>query len=152
MSKINSNSHFSGMDYSYLNQAGFDPSSAMSSLSSAAAASVVSSEANFYSDLSGTCPSTAAAAAMMPSNYGSLGSRYHSSVMRSAYGPSGGMPTPSASPSPCGVIPRNPPDHHRQSMFGAAGMGLNCKYFLIAYFCNPNCFSKEKKYEKLLIF
>ena len=62
------------MDYSYLNQAGFDPSSAMSSLQSAAAASaVVSSEANFYSDLSGSCPSTAAAAAMMPSYYGSLG-------------------------------------------------------------------------------
>ena len=126
------------MDYSYLNQAGFDPSSAMSSLSSAAAASaVVSSEANFYSDLGGTCPSTAAAAAMMPSNYGTLGSRYHSSVMRSAYGPSGGMPTPSASPSSCGVIPRNPPDHHRQSMFGAAGMGLNCKihfFFIQTYF------------------
>ena len=65
---------FPAMDYSYLNQAGFDPSSAMSSLQSAAAASaVVSSEANFYSDLSGSCPSTAAAAAMMPSYYGSLG-------------------------------------------------------------------------------
>ena len=66
------------MDYSYLNQAGFDPSSAMSSLSSAAqaaSAAVSQSEANFYSDLgvSGSCPSTAAAAAMMPSNYGSLG-------------------------------------------------------------------------------
>lgn len=115
------------MDYSYLNQAGFDPSTAMSSLSAASAVS----EANFYSDLSGTCPS-AAAAAMMPGNYGSLGSRYHSSVMR--YGPSpGGMPTPTGSPSSCGVIPsRTQPDHHRQSMFGAAaaaGMGLNCKFF-----------------------
>ena len=70
------------MDYSYLNQAGFDPSSAMSSLSSAAqaaSAAVSQSEANFYSDLgvSGSCPSTAAAAAMMPSNYGSLGKNDH---------------------------------------------------------------------------
>ena len=115
------------MDYSYLNQAGFDPSSAMTSLSSAAAVS----EANFYSDLSGSCPSSAAAAAMMPGNYGPLGSRYHSSVMRSAYGPGGGgMPaTPTGSPSSCGVIPRGQPEHHRQSMFGAAaGMGLNCKF------------------------
>lgn len=117
------------MDYSYLNQAGFDPST-MSSLSASAAAASVS-EANFYSDLSaaGTCPSSAAAA-MMPGNYGSLGSRYHSSVMRSAYGPSPGAMagTPSGSPSSCGVIPRNQTEHHRQSMFGAAGMGLNCKF------------------------
>merc|ERR1719225_846589 len=35
------------------------------------------------------------------------------------------MPTPTGSPTSCGVIPRNTPDHHRQSMFGAAGMGLN---------------------------
>lgn len=120
------------MDYSYLNQAGFDPSSAMSTLSSAAAASV--SEANFYSDLSGSCPSTAA---MTMGNYGSLGSRYHSSVMQ-RYGPNptGSMPTPSGSPgSSCGVLPgaRSQPEHHRQSMFGAAGMGLNCKNFLRFY-------------------
>ena len=60
-----------------------------------------------------------------------LGSRNHSSVMRSAYGhtgPVGGMPTPTGSPTSCGVIPRNTPDHHRQSMFGAAGMGLNSKF------------------------
>ena len=122
------------MDYSYLNQAGFDPS-AMSSLQSAASAVV--SEANFYSDLSGTCPSSAAAAAMMPSYYGTLGGRNHSSVMRSAYGPTGpvgGMPTPTGSPTSCGVIPRNTPEHHRQSMFGAAGMGLNCKYQNIVLF------------------
>ena len=59
--------------------------------------------------------------------------------MRSAYGPSGGMPTPSASPSSCGVIPRNPPEHHHQSMFGAARMGLNCEYlFLFSFsrFCS----------------
>jgi hypothetical protein len=119
------------MDYSYLNQAGFDPSSAMSSLHSAAAASAAVSEANFYGDLGGSCHSTAAAAAMMPGNYGSLGSRYHSSVMRSygaPSGPVGGMPTPTGSPSSCGIIPRNPQEHHRQSMFGA-GMGLNCKCF-----------------------
>lgn len=120
------------MDYSYLNQAAFDPST-MSSLSASAAAA--SAEANFYSDLSaaGTCPSSAAAA-MMPGNYGSLGSRYHSSVMRSAYGPSPGtMPgTPSGSPSSCGVLPRNQTaEHHRQSMFGAASMGLNCKFFFV---------------------
>ena len=121
------------MDYSYLNQAGFDPS-AMSSLQSAASAVV--SEANFYSDLSGTCPSSAAAAAMMPSYYGTLGGRNHSSVMRSAYGPTGpvgGMPTPTGSPTSCGVIPRNTPEHHRQSMFGAAGMGLNCKYQIFLF-------------------
>ena len=129
------------MDYSYLNQAGFDPSSAMSSLQSAAAASaVVSSEANFYSDLGGTCPSTAAAAAMMPSYYGTLGGRNHSSVMRSAYGgpggPVGGMPTPTGSPTSCGVIPRNTTDHHRQSMFGA-GMGLNSKFLKQIIFPPP---------------
>ena len=115
------------MDYSYLNQAGFD-STAMSTLQSAAVAAA-SSEANFYGDLGSSCPSSA----MMPGNYGSLGSRYHSSVMRSAYGAppaasAPGMPTPSGSPSACGVIPRSTPDHHRQAMFGAAGMGLNSEY------------------------
>ena len=123
------------MDYSYLNQAGFDPSSAMSSLQSAAAASAaVSSEANFYSDLSGSCPSVSAA--MMPGNYGPLTGRYP--VMRSPYGHSSGMPgTPTGSPS--SSFPRNPPEHHRQSMFGASGMGLNCKCFnstfLIVLYC-----------------
>ena len=134
------------MDYSYLNQAGFDPS-AMSSLQSAASAVV--SEANFYSDLSGTCPSSAAAAAMMPSYYGTLGGRNHSSVMRSAYGPTGpvgGMPTPTGSPTSCGVIPRNTPEHHRQSMFGAAGMGLNCKYQTI-FLCSIVS-TLRKKYRK----
>ena len=112
------------MDYSYLNQAGFDPSSAMSSLQSAAAATAaVSSEANFYSDLSGSCPSVSAA--MMPGNYGPLTGRYP--VMRSPYGHSSGMPgTPTGSPS--SSFPRNPPEHHRQSMFGASSMGLNCKF------------------------
>ena len=114
------------MDYSYLNQAGFDPSSAMSSLQSAAAASAaVSSEANFYSDLSGSCPSVSAA--MMPGNYGPLTGRYPV-MTRSPYGHSTGMPgTPTGSPS--SSFPRNPPEHHRQSMFGASSMGLNCKIF-----------------------
>ena len=148
------------MDYSYLNQAGFDPSSAMSSLQSAAAASaVVSSEANFYSALGGTCPSTAAAAAMMPSYYGTLGGRNHSSVMRSAYGgpggPVGGMPTPTGSPTSCGVIPRNTTDHHRQSMFGA-GMGLNSKFlkkanYRVSFSKNAKFHNKSKVFENFVL-
>ena len=61
--------------------------------------------------------------------------------MRSAYGhtgPVGGMPTPTGSPTSCGVIPRNTPDHHRQSMFGAAGMGLNSKYKRYTYYMTDN--------------
>ena len=113
------------MDYSYLNQANFDP--AMTSAMAAA-------DNSFYGDLSG-CSSTSS---MMSAGQYAAG-RYPA-AMRSAYNTPAGMP----SPSQCSGLSRSGSQEHHQaraaaasaaaaSMFGTGMAGLNCKCLLSIY-------------------